>query len=165
MAQNYSFLSVEDDTKNEFWWNLARECRRCVYCWCRIWPRLVKRVWHQSPQNVKNAIRPLSVCVCLAICLSVCDVGVLWPNWWMDQDETWHGGWPYCVRWGPSSPKEAQPPNFRPMSVVAKRLDGSRCQLKQLQLPPAPPTFWPMSIVAKQSPISATAEHLLSNTY
>jgi len=24
--------------------------------------------------------------------LSVCDVGVLWPNGWMDQDETWHGG-------------------------------------------------------------------------
>jgi len=23
-------------------------------------------------------------------CLSVCDVGVLWPNDWMDQDETWH---------------------------------------------------------------------------
>ena len=37
----------------------------------------------------------------------VCDVGVLWPNGWTDQDETWHGGWPRprpnCVRWGPSS--------------------------------------------------------------
>ena len=22
-------------------------------------------------------------------CLSVCDIGVLWPNGWMDQDETW----------------------------------------------------------------------------
>ena len=21
----------------------------------------------------------------------VCNVGVLWPNGWMDQDETWHG--------------------------------------------------------------------------
>jgi len=28
----------------------------------------------------------------LSVCLSVCDVGVLWPNRWMDQDETWHGG-------------------------------------------------------------------------
>ena len=37
----------------------------------------------------------------------------------------------HCVRWGPSSPspKGAQPPNFRPMSVVAKRLDGLRCHL------------------------------------
>jgi len=35
-------------------------------------------------------------------CLSVCNVGVLWPNSWMDQDETWHAGrpwpWPHCVR-------------------------------------------------------------------
>jgi len=32
---------------------------------------------------------------------------------------------------GPSSPspKGAQLPNFRPMSVVAKRLDGLRCHL------------------------------------
>jgi len=28
-----------------------------------------------------------------------------------------------------SCPKGAQPPNFRPMSVVAKRQDGSRCHL------------------------------------
>jgi len=27
-------------------------------------------------------------------CPSLCDVGVLWPNGWMDQDETWHGGVP-----------------------------------------------------------------------
>jgi len=27
------------------------------------------------------------------------------------------------------SPKGAQPPNFRPMSVVAKQLDGLRCHL------------------------------------
>ena len=46
----------------------------------------------------------------LSVCpvLSVCDVGVLWPNGWMDQDETWHGGRPrtrpHCVKWGPSSP-------------------------------------------------------------
>ena len=44
------------------------------------------------------------------VCLScpVCDIGVLWPNGWMDQDATWHGGRsrprPHCVRWGPSSP-------------------------------------------------------------
>jgi len=62
----------------------------------------------------------LSVC-CLSICLSVlsvCDVGVLWPNGWMDQGETWHRGrhWPrpHCVRWGPSSPNRAQPPIFGP---------------------------------------------------
>ena len=44
---------------------------------------------------------------CLS-CLSVCDVIVLWPNDWMDQDEAWHGGKPrpglHCVRWGTSPP-------------------------------------------------------------
>jgi len=30
-------------------------------------------------------IGPLSVCLSVQ---SVCDVGVLWPNGWMDQDET-----------------------------------------------------------------------------
>jgi len=44
---------------------------------------------------------------------------LLWPNGWMDQDTTWHGGWPQprqlCVRWAPSphSPKRgggAKPP-------------------------------------------------------
>jgi len=71
------------------------------------------------------------------VCLS-CPVG-LWrwcivAKWWMHQNETWHGDTTrprrHCVRWGPSYPlKGAQPPNFQPMSVVAKRLDGSRCHL------------------------------------
>ena len=47
------------------------------------------------------AIRPLSVC-------PVCNVGVLWPNGWMDQDETWRAcrprPWPHCVGQRPSSP-------------------------------------------------------------
>jgi len=64
----------------------------------------------------------------------VCDVGVLWPNGWMDQDATWHGcrsrPRPQCARWGTSSPspKGAEPPIFGPY-VVAKWLDGSRCHL------------------------------------
>jgi len=49
----------------------------------------------------------LSVCPILS-CLSVCDFGMLRPNGWMDQYETWHGGWPWlqphCVRLGPSCP-------------------------------------------------------------
>jgi len=50
----------------------------------------------------------------------------------MHQDVTWYGGRPQprrlYVRWGPSfpSPKGYIPRNFRPMSVVAKRLDGVR---------------------------------------
>jgi len=54
----------------------------------------------------------------------------LWPNGWIDPDDTWYGGRPrpkrHCVTWGPSSHplprKKATAPNFRPMSIVAKRL-------------------------------------------
>jgi len=56
-------------------------------------------------------------------CLScpVCDVGVLWPNGWMDQDETWHAGRPrsgHIVLYGdPASPSlrgTVPPPIFGP---------------------------------------------------
>jgi len=53
---------------------------------------------------------------------------LLWPNTWMDQDGTWHGVGPrprpHYAGWGPSShPKKGtEPPNFRPTSIVAKRL-------------------------------------------
>ena len=58
-----------------------------------------------------------------------CNVGVLWPNGWMDQGVTWHGGRPrpkpHCVIWGSSSalPQKGaqQPPTFRSTSIVAKR--------------------------------------------
>jgi len=38
----------------------------------------------------------------------------------------------FCVRWGPSYPQikgTTTPPNFWPMSIVAKRLDGRRHRL------------------------------------
>jgi len=41
------------------------------------------------------SVRCLSVCLSVYLsCLSICDAGVLWPNRWMDQDDTWHGGRP-----------------------------------------------------------------------
>ena len=73
--------------------------------------------WATVCKTVHPTLWPLSN----PVCLSVCNVGVLWPNGWMDQDETWHTGrprpWPHCVRWGPSSPspKRGQsPPIFGP---------------------------------------------------
>jgi len=81
------------------------------------------------------SVRCLSVLSCLSVCLSVCDVRALWPNGWTDQGETWHAdrprSWPHCVRWGLTypSPKGAQSPIFRPISVSAKWLHGSRCHL------------------------------------
>ena len=67
----------------------------------------------------------------------VCNVGMLWPNGWMDQedqDETWDGGrprpWPHCVRWKPSSPPpKVHSPQFSAHVCCDQRLDGSRCQL------------------------------------
>jgi len=49
----------------------------------------------------------------------------------MDQDATWYGGRPrskpHCVRWRPSFPAKrgTAAPTFRPMSILAKWLDGS----------------------------------------
>jgi len=71
--------------------------------------------------TVCKTVRPKLSVRCLSV-LSVCNVGVLWPNGWTDQDETWLAGrprpWPHCVSWGPrfTSPKGAQTPHFRPIS-------------------------------------------------
>jgi len=57
--------------------------------------------------TVSKTVRPMLSDRCLSVC-PVCDVGVLWPNGWMDRDETWHGGSPrprpHCIRWRPTSP-------------------------------------------------------------
>jgi len=90
-----------------------------------------------GPPFVKRFALCYRTVVCLSVCpvLSVCDVGVLWPNGWMAEHKTWRAGrprpWPHCVRWGPSSPsqKGGRAPNFGPMSIVTKRLDGSRWHL------------------------------------
>jgi len=66
----------------------------------------------------------LSACLsCLSVC-PVCDVGVLCPNGWIDQDETWHAGmprpWSHCVRWGPCPfLKRGTPPIFDPYLMWA----------------------------------------------
>jgi len=79
------------------------------------------------------------VCVCY---LSVCDVGVLWLNGWMDQDATWYRDRPrprwHCVRWGsmqlPLKRGTADyAPTFWAMYIEAKRLDESKCHLVRRQ--------------------------------
>jgi len=72
--------------------------------------------------------------------LSVCNVGALWPNGWMDQDITWYRGRPW-PRWHCVIPA---PPHIMGNS--------------------SPSTFRPKSIAAKWSPISATAELLVCST-
>jgi len=67
--------------------------------------------YHYGRLFVKQLVCPILSDRCLSVCpvLSVCNVGVLWPNGWMDQGETRHMNRPRprrpCVRWGPSPPK------------------------------------------------------------
>jgi len=86
-------------------------------------------------------IKRFALCYQTVVC-PVCNVGVLWSNGWMDQNETWRGDRPWsrplCVGWEPSLP----PPKKK----------GAQTS-----------NFWPMSIVAKRSSISATAELLSKN--
>ena len=59
---------------------------------------------------------------------------LLRPNGWMHHDATWYGGRPHLgtlCSMETSFPcqKGGRAPNFWPMSIAAKRLDGSRCHL------------------------------------
>jgi len=45
--------------------------------------------WATICKRVRQTVRPVLLLSC-----PVCDVGVLWPNGWMDQDATWHGDRP-----------------------------------------------------------------------
>ena len=69
-----------------------------------------------SPQFSAHVYCGQTVC---SVCLSVCGVGVLWPNGWMDQDETWYGGRPrtraHVVVAG--SPSNTMWPGPRPTAV------------------------------------------------
>ena len=63
-------------------------------------------------------------------------------------NSTWYGGRPQprrlCVRLGPSYPRikgTPTPPNFWPMSIVAKRLDASRCPLIGMEVGLSPGDF------------------------
>ena len=98
----------------------------------RQWSDSIERTVLQTVAQKQFALCYQTV-VCLSV-LSVCDVGVLWPDGWMDQDKTWHEG-----SLGPGHsildgdpappPQKGHNPNFWSMSVVAKRLDGLRCHL------------------------------------
>jgi len=90
----------------------------------RPWPHCVR--WGPSSPSPKWHSPP-----------SIFGPYLLRPNGCMDQDVTWYGARPrprrLCVRWGPSPlpPKRGGAPfsYFWPISIVAKRLDASRCHL------------------------------------
>jgi len=68
---------------------------------------LLDLLWLCVWATICRTVHPMLSDHCLSV-LSVCNVGVLWPNGWTDQDETWHAGrprpWPHCVRWDPAPP-------------------------------------------------------------
>ena len=95
--------------------------------WCggRPWPRRHFVRWGPSSPLQKGGIAPRPIF----------GPYLLWPNGCVDQHATWYGGThrlrPLCQMGTPlPSQKGAEHfPNFRPMSIVTKRLDASRCRL------------------------------------
>ena len=58
---------------------------------------VVISVFRELQKSFRNTFgRPFvkRFALCYRTCPSVCNVGVLWPNGWMDQDETWYGDRP-----------------------------------------------------------------------
>jgi len=112
-----------------------------------LWPTLVhntKGISIGSTTFGRPFVKRFALCYqldrfhCLSVCLSVCpvclsvgDVGVLWPNGWMDQNQTWHAG--SKIDLGhvqlPLSKKGGAVSQFPAHFYCAKRLDGSRCHL------------------------------------
>ena len=104
-----------------------------VFGSCLVWPNgcmdqdataqaTLCSMWTQRPLPEKRGTAPPFFGPCL-----------LWPNGWMDQDASWYGGRPrprgLLDRDPASLSKKGKPPNFRPMFIVGKRLDGSRWHL------------------------------------
>jgi len=91
----------------------------------RPWPRRLCVRWGPSPLPPKGGGAPSPIF----------GPFLFWPNGSMHQNATWYGCWPqprgHCVRWRPSPPSPTKgaesPPNLRPISIVPKRLDASRC--------------------------------------
>ena len=110
---------------------------------------------------------------CLSPC-PLCNVGALWPNGCMDQDEIWHGGRPqprpHGVTWGPSfPPQKGHSPQFSAHVCCGQTAGwikmplGTEVDLSPVDIvldgDPSPPkkagghstpNFWPMSFVAKR---------------
>jgi len=90
------------------------------YIRCRQNRNRVLDIYSQSRYAPLVALCYQTVVLSILSVCPVCNVGVLWPNGWTDQDETWRAGRPrprpHCVTRRPSflSPKGAQPPIFGP---------------------------------------------------
>ena len=80
--------------------------QNCPIAWGSVTPF---NAWFLGPTRV-HTVRPMLSDRCLSCPVCLCDVGVLWPNGWMDQDATRYGSRPrtrrHCARWESSSPNK-----------------------------------------------------------
>jgi len=83
--------------------------------------------------TVCKMVCPCYQAVVLSVC-PVCDIGVLWPNGSMDQDETWHACglrlWPHCIRRDPAPP----PPKGHSPQISAHICCGQMAGWIKMQL-------------------------------
>jgi len=147
---------------------------------CRLSKRSNVSLLHVCLLNVvfgRPFVKLFALCYRTVVCpvLSVCDVGVLWPNGWMDQDATWYGGRSrtrrHCVRWAPISPQKGahQPlPHFSVHVYWGETAGWIKMPLgTEVGLGPGDivlnghsiATFRPMSIVTKR--LDASGYHLV----
>jgi len=109
MCQHYCVSTLKRGVK---YYNKKISYRKQILSAGQFVPFISAVFWRLCYQTVVYPV--CSVC-------PVCNVGVLWPTNWMDQDETWHVGrprpWPHCVT---AHPQKRHTPNFRFMSIVAK---------------------------------------------
>ena len=115
----------------------------------------------------------------------ICGPYLLWPSGWMDQDATWYGGKPRrrrrCVKCGRSSPLKRHSPQFSAHVYCGQTAGWMKTSLgTEVDLgpghivldgdpapPPAkgaqqPPSLLGPCLLWPRSPISATAELLIS---
>jgi len=79
-----------------------------------------------------NFLRPFvkgfALCYRTVVCLSACNVGVLWPNGMMHYDATWYGGRQrlrlHCVRSEPSSPTKRHSPQSSAHVTYCRKTAG-----------------------------------------
>ena len=137
--------------------------------------------WATACKTVRSVLSDRCLC---PVC-PVCNVGVLWPNGWMDQDATWHEGgpWPIVLHGDPVSPRGGgtASPIFSPCLLwpngwMDQDATGVRLQgpghivldgdptLPRKNGHSSSPTVRPMSIMAKRSPISVRQQLLSSCT-
>jgi len=82
------------------------------------------------PMLSDRCLSCLSCPICLSVTLLYCGQTDGWIKKMKLRLGVGLGPGHIVLDWNPAAPKKmTQHPNFRPMSVVAKRLDGSRCHL------------------------------------